>query len=138
MGILNCTPDSFSDGGRHLDAGNAVRHGLHMLATGADIVDVGGESTRPGAPPVDESEEKLRVVPVITGIRNQAREAILSVDTSKPFPLELDEPQRALATLHELTDASRVRRRRRRGPRPPPRPRGAGHAGRHPAIEGVA
>src|SRR2546421_13057164 len=63
MGVLNVTPDSFSDGGRWLDADAAVAHGLEMTAAGADVVDVGGESTRPGAEPVEEAEELRRGVP---------------------------------------------------------------------------
>ncbi|MFI6350446.1 dihydropteroate synthase [Streptomyces sp. NPDC050560] len=65
MGILNVTPDSFSDGGRHHGTRRAVRHGLRMAADGADLVDVGGESTRPGARPVPQDEERARVVPVV-------------------------------------------------------------------------
>jgi dihydropteroate synthase len=80
MGVLNVTPDSFSDGGRWLDRDAAVEHGLRMAAEGADIVDVGGESTRPGAAPVDATEERRRVVPVIEALSAQVR---VSVDTSK-------------------------------------------------------
>ena len=65
MGVLNVTPDSFSDGGEWLDADVAVRHGLAMVAAGADIVDVGGESTRPGASRIEESVELARVLPVV-------------------------------------------------------------------------
>jgi dihydropteroate synthase len=83
MGVLNVTPDSFSDGGRFLDAGRAVAHGLRMAADGADVLDVGGESTRPGAEPVTVGEELRRVVPVITALRPQTR-ALISVDTMKP------------------------------------------------------
>jgi len=84
MGILNCTPDSFSDGGRHPGLADAVRHGERMLDEGADVVDVGGESTRPGAPPVPEAEELRRVVPVIRELRRRRPQAVLSVDTTKP------------------------------------------------------
>jgi dihydropteroate synthase len=83
MGILNCTPDSFSDGGRHLEPADAVRSGLDMLAHGATIVDVGGESTRPGASSVDAAEERRRVVPVIRELREASPDTVLSVDTSK-------------------------------------------------------
>ena len=83
MGILNCTPDSFSDGGRHFEPGEAIRAGLEMLAHGADIIDIGGESTRPGALAVDTVEESRRVVPVISELRNALPDAVLSVDTSK-------------------------------------------------------
>src|SRR5436309_504624 len=65
MGVLNVTPDSFSDGGRWFDTAAAVAHGLEMAAEGADVVDVGGESTRPGADPVDEAEELRRAIDVV-------------------------------------------------------------------------
>src|SRR4051794_41941992 len=65
MGIVNVTPDSFSDGGRYLDPDAAVAHGLALVAAGADVLDVGGESTRPGAEPVDHAEEARRVPPVV-------------------------------------------------------------------------
>jgi dihydropteroate synthase len=81
MGILNVTPDSFSDGGQFLDKDNAVARGLEMAEEGADIIDVGGESTRPGAEPVPSEEELRRILPVIRGL---ARRGIaISVDTSK-------------------------------------------------------
>lgn len=82
MGVLNLTPDSFSDGGRWAEGG-ATQHGLAMIAAGADIIDVGGESTRPGAEPVDEGEEVARVVPVIAALR-AATKAPISIDTMKP------------------------------------------------------
>ena len=72
MGIINVTPDSFSDGGRFLDADAAVEHGLRLAAEGADILDVGGESTRPGSEPVDVQEELRRVMPVV-GARSARR-----------------------------------------------------------------
>jgi len=72
MGIVNVTPDSFSDGGRYLDTGAAVAHGLELAAEGADVLDVGGESTRPGAVAVGEAEELRRVVPVIEGLCSAA------------------------------------------------------------------
>lgn len=81
MGVLNVTPDSFSDGGEWFDHAAAVRRGHELVAQGAEIVDVGGESTRPGAEPVGEAEELARVVPVIDALR--AVDAQLSVDTSK-------------------------------------------------------
>jgi dihydropteroate synthase len=84
MGILNCTPDSFADGGRHFGAEDAVRHGERMLADGALILDVGGESTRPGAAAVEAAEESRRVLPVIGELRTRRPDALLSVDTSKP------------------------------------------------------
>jgi dihydropteroate synthase len=80
MGVVNVTPDSFSDGGRFVDPEAAVAHGLALFAEGAAIVDVGGESTRPGAEPVDEAEELRRVVPVIAAL---ARHGRVSVDTRK-------------------------------------------------------
>jgi dihydropteroate synthase len=82
MGIVNVTPDSFSDGGRFLDSGAAVEHGLRLVAEGADLLDVGGESTRPGAAPVDAQEELRRVMPVIEHL-NQKTDVPLSIDTSK-------------------------------------------------------
>jgi dihydropteroate synthase len=80
MGVLNVTPDSFSDGGRWTDPQAAVAHGLAMVAEGADIIDVGGESTRPGAEPVEEVEERRRVVPVVAALAPHVR---VSVDTRK-------------------------------------------------------
>lgn len=82
MGILNITPDSFADGGRHLDPARAVANGLQMIADGADILDVGGESTRPGAEPVSASEELRRVLPVVQGLAAQGG-APISIDTYK-------------------------------------------------------
>ncbi len=81
MGILNVTPDSFSDGGRFLDPGRAIEHGLRLAEDGADLIDVGGESTRPGARAVTAAEELRRVVPVVEGLA--ARGIVVSVDTSK-------------------------------------------------------
>jgi dihydropteroate synthase len=80
MGIVNVTPDSFSDGGLFLDADAAVEHGRRLAEEGADILDVGGESTRPGADPVSEEEELRRVVPVVAGLAGRAR---VSIDTTK-------------------------------------------------------
>jgi dihydropteroate synthase len=81
MGILNVTPDSFSDGGRYLDAVAAIEHGHALIAEGADIIDVGGESTRPGADPVGEVDELHRVLPVIEALAPLVR---VSIDTTKP------------------------------------------------------
>jgi dihydropteroate synthase len=81
MGVVNVTPDSFSDGGLFLDADAAVQHGQRLVAEGADIVDVGGESTRPGAEPVDQAEELARVLPVVE--RLAASGARVSIDTAK-------------------------------------------------------
>ena len=83
MGILNVTSDSFSDGGLYNDKKEAVNYALEMIDSGADIIDVGGESTRPGSEPVTESDELERVIPVIDGILNSKPEAILSIDTTK-------------------------------------------------------
>jgi len=105
MGVVNVTPDSFSDGEKHLDRDRAVEHALQLLQDGADIIDVGGESTRPGSNvvtpqdggqasspvvagkpdkhPVSEAEERERVIPVITSLRQKRPEAVISVDTYK-------------------------------------------------------
>jgi len=83
MGIVNVTPDSFSDGGQHATPAAAVAHALALAAEGADLLDIGGESTRPGAPAVSESEELARVIPVIEQLAGQT-DAALSVDTQKP------------------------------------------------------
>jgi dihydropteroate synthase len=83
MGVVNVTPDSFSDGGRFQSCERAVAHALDLAAQGADILDIGGESTRPGAAPVAESAELDRVIPVIEAIRAVSAAAI-SIDTSKP------------------------------------------------------
>ena len=81
MGILNVTPDSFSEPGAHLDTGAAIEHGLTLLDQGADILDVGGESTRPGAAPVSLQEEQDRVLPVIESILHRRPGTVLSIDT---------------------------------------------------------
>ncbi|SDM62190.1 dihydropteroate synthase [Maricaulis salignorans] len=83
MGVLNVTPDSFSDGGDFIDQQAAVARGLEMLGNGADVIDIGGESTRPGAAPVDAAEEMRRVIPVIKALREQTA-ARISIDTCKP------------------------------------------------------
>ncbi|MHC9086545.1 dihydropteroate synthase [Luteimonas sp. RIT-PG2_3] len=83
MGIVNVTPDSFSDGGRHADPESAVAHGLRLVEEGADVLDVGGESTRPGADEVTAADEIARVVPVIERLARETRVPI-SIDTSKP------------------------------------------------------
>lgn len=82
MGILNITPDSFADGGRHFDAAAAIEAGLRMEGDGADVIDVGGESTRPGAAPLDANEEMRRVLPVIEALARRAAVPI-SIDTYK-------------------------------------------------------
>lgn len=97
MGVLNVTPDSFSDGGQFLDPEKALEHALHMLDDGADIIDIGGESTRPGArvhpsgsskapepaKPVTEKEERERVIPVITKLKQKRANTVISIDTYK-------------------------------------------------------
>ena len=101
MGILNVTPDSFSDGGRYHDKNSAVEHGLQMVQDGADIIDVGGESTRPGAAPVSLDDELERVVPVVAAL-SRREDIVLSVDTMKSEVAE-----RALASgAHIINDVS--------------------------------
>src|SRR6202035_3392173 len=80
MGVLNVTPDSFSDGGRFFQTPQALAQTRKMIANGANIIDIGGESTRPGAEPIDPAEEQRRVIPIIEEL---AGEALLSIDTSK-------------------------------------------------------
>lgn len=82
MGVLNVTPDSFSDGGRYFDTGRAVARGIEMASAGVDVIDVGGESTRPGAQPISLQEEMERVLPVVRGLRRSVS-IPLSVDTYK-------------------------------------------------------
>jgi dihydropteroate synthase len=104
MGVLNVTPDSFSDGGLHRSALEAIEHGLEMIEAGADLVDVGGESTRPGAPPIEAAEELERVLPVIEGLVARA-DVPISVDTTK-----LDVAREALAAgASVLNDVSALR-----------------------------
>ncbi|WP_439632518.1 dihydropteroate synthase [Glycocaulis sp.] len=82
MGIVNVTPDSFSDGGQHFDAARAIAHGHALIDAGADWLDIGGESTRPGAQPVSEADELTRIIPVIEGLAGTG--IPLSIDTMKP------------------------------------------------------
>src|SRR5580698_9279568 len=88
MGIINVTPDSFSDGGKHMNANAAVAHALVLAEQGAEILDIGGESTRPGAKPVDQKEEMRRVLPVIERLAAKFKAArvcpAISIDTMKP------------------------------------------------------
>lgn len=84
MGILNVTPDSFSDGGQHTTITAAIEHARRMLQEGAHIIDIGGESTRPGAAPVDAAEEERRTAPVIASLRQEFPHALLSIDTRTP------------------------------------------------------
>jgi dihydropteroate synthase len=87
MGVLNVTPDSFSDAGSFLDAKAAVAHALRMESEGAEIIDIGGESTRPGAEAVEPEEELRRIVPVVEGLRARSQ-VIISIDTSKAIVAE--------------------------------------------------
>jgi len=83
MGVLNITPDSFSDGGQFFSSQSAINHGLSLIDDGAVIIDIGGESTRPGADPLTIDEELNRVLPVIEGIRKKNNEVLISIDTYK-------------------------------------------------------
>jgi len=100
MGILNVTPDSFSDGGKFLDKDAAIRRARAMIAEGADIIDIGGESTRPGAKPVWEGEEAERVVPVIEALRDEG--VPLSIDTRHSFVMD----KAVQAGAHIINDVS--------------------------------
>lgn len=88
MGILNATPDSFSDGGRYLEPERAVAQARAMVESGADLIDIGGESTRPGHQRVEESEEMRRVMPVVEALRAELPGTLLSIDTTKPAVAE--------------------------------------------------
>ncbi len=111
MGVVNVTPDSFSDGGRYLDHAAAVAHGRALVAEGADVVDVGGESTRPGAAPVPIDEELDRVVPVVEALSRQVR---VSIDTRNAAVAEAAVAAGATlvndvsASLHEVAAAAGV------------------------------
>ncbi len=83
MGILNVTPDSFSDGGKYFDQNIAVEHALNLIKDGADIIDVGGESTRPGSDPISVEDEIERTVPVIKKIKSLNKDILISIDTNK-------------------------------------------------------
>src|SRR4029079_18995922 len=83
MGVVNVTPDSFSDGGKYFEPAAAIEYGLELAAQGADILDVGGESTRPNAEPVPASEELRRVIPVIKALAERSGK-VISIDTYKP------------------------------------------------------
>jgi dihydropteroate synthase len=98
MGILNVTPDSFSDGGRHHHAQTAIAHARHMISEGAEIIDIGGESTRPGAQPVSTDEEISRTVPVVAALRAEW-DGLISIDTSKAAVAE-----RALAAGADIVN----------------------------------
>ncbi len=105
MGVLNVTPDSFSDGGRFLSPRHAIRHALEMASEGADWIDVGGESARPGAEPVSAKEELRRVLPVIEGIRKRLPALPISIDTTKSEVAETA----ILAGANILNDVSGLR-----------------------------
>jgi len=105
MGIVNVTPDSFSDGGRYFHPANAVRHGLSLAQAGADWIDIGGESTRPGALPITAAEEIRRVIPVIRGIRARLPNLPISIDTTKAEVAE----QAVRAGANILNDISGLR-----------------------------
>ena len=89
MGILNITPDSFSDGGKYLSTSRAIDRAFAMVDHGADIIDIGGESTRPGSDSISKDEELQRIVPVIQEIRNQDSEILISIDTYKSDVAEI-------------------------------------------------
>ena len=100
MGILNITPDSFSDGGRYLDADSAVEHGLRLAAEGADLLDVGGESTRPYAEPVSADEELRRVLPVVERLARAILRAVRQLRDG--WRLELPHLARRQDRRHQL------------------------------------
>jgi dihydropteroate synthase len=83
MGIVNVTPDSFSEGGKYFSFDDAVNHALKLIDEGADIIDIGGESTRPGSDPVSLEEELRRTIPVVKNIHKQRKDVIISIDTTK-------------------------------------------------------
>lgn len=105
MGILNVTPDSFSDGGQFVDPAKAIQHAAAMMADGATVIDVGGESTRPGASPVTTEEELARVIPAVEGITAQL-DVTVSVDTSNPVVIR----EAALAGAHMINDVRALQR----------------------------
>ena len=105
MGILNVTPDSFSDGGRYTAVESALRHAEAMVAAGAAIIDVGGESTRPGAPAVSEAQELDRVIPVVQAIAREL-DVVISLDTSAPAVMR----EGALAGAGLINDVRSLRR----------------------------
>jgi dihydropteroate synthase len=110
MGVLNVTPDSFSDGGRWGNAEGAIAAGLAMAAEGADLLDVGGESSRPGAAPVTPAEELRRVIPVIEALAAQSS-ALISVDTSKP-EVAREALRRGASVVNDITGLRQASMRR--------------------------
>jgi dihydropteroate synthase len=105
MGVLNATPDSFSDGGLYLDPDVAVARGIEMVRQGADWIDVGGESSRPGSRPISAEEEARRVLPVIRGLRRRLSSVPISIDTTKALVAE----QAARAGANVVNDISGLR-----------------------------
>ena len=112
MGVVNVTPDSFSDGGRWFEPASAIAHGMDLFAAGAAIVDVGGESTRPGAEPVEPAEEQRRVLPVIEALADHGR---ISVDTRNEETAVAAVAAGATHRQRHLGRPPRGRRRARRG-----------------------
>jgi dihydropteroate synthase len=104
MGILNVTPDSFSDGGRFFDLSKAIDQALILEAEGADLIDIGGESTRPGASPVSLKEEKQRVLPVIEALAKQIK-IPLSIDTRKP-EIASEAVEMGASIINDVSDLS--------------------------------
>ncbi len=109
MGILNVTPDSFSDGGNFTDHNKAIRHAKNMLKDGADIIDIGGESTRPGATKVSSEDEIKRVIPIIQEL-NKTTDAIISIDTTKATVAEaaIDAGAHIINDISALTNDPRM------------------------------
>jgi dihydropteroate synthase len=102
MGILNVTPDSFSDGGKFIDPNTATAHAIKMINAGADIIDIGGESTRPGSEPVNEEEELNRVIPVIEHVLNERPDAIISLDTTK-YKVACEGLERGVKIINDIS-----------------------------------
>ena len=116
MGVLNVTPDSFSDGGVYLNPDRAIEHGLEMAAQGADWIDVGGESTRPGSKPIPAEEELGRVLPVIRGLSSKLRKLRRQVEAASSQADSIRHLESRLLEERELreeaqTTAGRLRRR---------------------------
>ncbi|MDP4190919.1 MAG: dihydropteroate synthase [Bacteroidota bacterium] len=102
MGILNITPDSFSDGGKFFNTKAALNHAEEMIKAGADIIDIGGESTRPGSESVSENEELDRVIPVVDGILEKYPDAVISIDTTKRA-VALEALKRGAAIINDIS-----------------------------------
>ena len=110
MGVLNVTPDSFSDGGRYLEVDAALHHAEAMLLAGATYIDVGGQSTRPGATAISPAEERQRVIPVIAAISQHFPEAKISLDTYEPTVVEAALTH-SITLLNDITGLSDIRNR---------------------------